>query len=254
MIVLTSPSGGAAAIARPSARPNWPTRPRVCSTTPGRPGADTRRRVRGLPAQSRGAGRRQRGPQLAAAAPAMPRRRRRPAGPGTGRGDRARSGCARRRDEEPYGREPGGSGSPDDRWRDLGAFGRRHCRRDGGCASGVGRGRCRCGRGLRRLRASATAGLNEPPVVAAVSSAEPGRPGRNGATDIDLDTTPVLPGLAVRPPGDRRPDRRAGFDHRRRHTGPAGLHPLRGHTQVTVVTGCAGAKPSAGPSALVSRR
>ena len=55
---------------------------------------------------------------------------------------------------------------------------------------------------------SASAGLNEPPVVAAVSSAEPGRPGRRAGAEPGPGPAPVLPGLAVRAAGDQRPDRR----------------------------------------------
>ena len=101
---------------------------------------------------------------------------------------------------------------------------------------------------------SATAGLNEPPVVAALSSGEDlGAQAGAVAQARRPDAAPVLPAPGSAP-GEVTDGRIVGIASTTVDGVPALLVYLRkdGATQVVVVTGCGGEAPSAGPSAPVS--
>ncbi len=248
MVVLTSPSGGAAAIAHPSlselaeAAEGLLDDARSAEVQTHVAGcADCRRSAAELGAVSAALS--------TAAAPAMP-------ADVAARLDRVLAGETElrslrpSRDEEPYG-EPGGSGSPAT-VADLGAYRRRHSGRRVALPA-VAAAVAAAVVGFGAYVASATAGLNEPPVVAAVSSAslgaQAGMVQRNGLEPHRFSRAwqcarQVTDGRIV------------GLASSTVDGTPALLVYTRSGaiTEVTVVTGCAVAKPSAGPSALVSRR
>lgn len=99
---------------------------------------------------------------------------------------------------------------------------------------------------------SARAGLNEPPVVAAVNSAELGPDAK--AVENGLDLSPHRFTRAWQCARAVTSGRITGIAATTVDGVPALLVYIRsdGRTQVTLVTGC-GTEPSAGPSALVSR-
>jgi hypothetical protein len=101
--------------------------------------------------------------------------------------------------------------------------------------------------------ASATAGLNEPPVVAAVSSSNLGA--QAGALERD-GLAPHRFSRAWQCAREATDGRIVGLASSTVDGTPALLVYTRSGaaTQVTVVTGCATGRPSPGPSALVSRR
>ena len=93
----------------------------------------------------------------------------------------------------------------------LGHFGddlpRRSPAADAGAGAGRGGGGGR-GRASGRTWSRRSAGLNEPPVVAAVSRQSLAAQAGALEQEPGPGPAPVLPGLAVRPAGDQRPDRR----------------------------------------------
>ena len=101
--------------------------------------------------------------------------------------------------------------------------------------------------------ASASAGLNEPPVVAAVNSTQLGK--QASALQQAADMDPHRFSRAWQCARQVTEGRIVGLANSRVDGKPALLVYLRSDraTQVVVVTGCASAAPSAGPSALVSR-
>ena len=74
---------------------------------------------------------------------------------------------------------------------------------------------------------SASAGLNEPPVVAAVTSRDLGADARAGASQWRPEPAPFLPGLGLCPQGHRRPYHGACCQQSGRHTSTTGLHRVR---------------------------
>ena len=100
---------------------------------------------------------------------------------------------------------------------------------------------------------SARVGLNEPPVVAAVNSTELGPDATALERVIDLD--PHRFSRAWQCARRATAGRIVGLASSTVDGTPALLVYTRsdGETQVTVVTGCNGAQPSAGPSAVLSR-
>jgi anti-sigma factor RsiW len=100
---------------------------------------------------------------------------------------------------------------------------------------------------------SATAGLNEPPVVTAVNSTQLGK--QASALQQAADMDPHRFSRAWQCARQVTDGRIVGLANSRVDGQPALLVYLRSgqSTQVVVVTGCASAAPSAGPSALVSR-
>ena len=101
--------------------------------------------------------------------------------------------------------------------------------------------------------ASASAGLNEPPVVAAVNSAQLGQQASALRQAADMD--PHRFSRAWQCARQVTDGRIVGLANTWVDGTPALLVYVRSDqaTQVVVVTGCASAAPSAGPSALVSR-
>lgn len=101
--------------------------------------------------------------------------------------------------------------------------------------------------------ASASAGLNEPPVVAAVNSTQLGK--QASALQQAADMDPHRFSRAWQCARQVTDGRIVGLANSRVDGQPALLVYLRSGqaTQVVVVTGCASAAPSVGPSALVSR-
>jgi anti-sigma factor RsiW len=101
--------------------------------------------------------------------------------------------------------------------------------------------------------ASATASLNEPPVVTAVNSTQLGK--QASALQQAADMDPHRFSRAWQCARQVTDGRIVGLANSRVDGEPALLVYLRSGqgTQVVVVTGCASAAPSAGPSALVSR-
>jgi anti-sigma factor RsiW len=100
---------------------------------------------------------------------------------------------------------------------------------------------------------SATAGLNEPPVVTAVNSTQLGK--QASALQQAADMDPHRFSRAWQCARQVTDGRIVGLANSRVDGQPALLVYLRSgqSTQVVVVTGCASAAPSAGPSALLSR-
>ncbi|HWJ54521.1 MAG TPA: zf-HC2 domain-containing protein [Propionibacteriaceae bacterium] len=248
MVVLTSPSGGAAAIFHPS----------LAELAEAAEGLLDRARLAEVQAHVAGcAGCRRSAAELqavsaaltTAAAPAMP-------ADVAARLDRVLAGETElrslrpNRDEEPHP-ESGLSGSPA-RVADLGVHRRRRSSRRvvlPALAAAVAAAVV----GFGAYVASATAGLNEPPVVAAVSSANLGAQAgvvqRNGLE-------PHWFSRAWQCARQVTDGRIVGLASSTVDGTPALLVYTRSGatTEVTVVTGCAIARPSAGPSALVSRR
>ena len=102
---------------------------------------------------------------------------------------------------------------------------------------------------------SATVGLNEPPVVAAISSTED-LGAQAGAVDRRIDLTPHRFSRAWQCARDVTDGRIVGIASTTVDGVPALLVYLRrggDATEVVVVTGCGGEAPSAGRSAFVSR-
>ena len=101
--------------------------------------------------------------------------------------------------------------------------------------------------------ASASAGLNEPPVVAAVNSTQLGP--QASALQQAADMDPHRFSRAWQCARQVTDGRIVGLANSRVDGAPALLVYIRSDraTQVVVVTGCASAAPSAGPSAPVSR-
>jgi anti-sigma factor RsiW len=101
--------------------------------------------------------------------------------------------------------------------------------------------------------ASATAGLNEPPVVTAVNSTQLGK--QASALQQAADIDPHRFSRAWQCARQVTDGRIVGLANSRVDGQPALLVYLRSgqSTQVVVVTGCASAAPSAGPSALLPR-
>jgi len=101
--------------------------------------------------------------------------------------------------------------------------------------------------------ASASAGLNEPPVVAAVNSTQLGQ--QASALQQAADMDPHRFSRAWQCARQVTDGRIVGLANSRVDGAPALLVYIRSDraTQVVVVTGCASAAPSAGPSAPVSR-
>ena len=248
MVVLTSLSGGAAAVSHPSLTELAEAAEGLLDNARS---AEVQAHVAGCASCRRSAAELQAVSATLASAPA-------PAMPAdvAARLDRVLAGETElrslrpARDEEPHP-EPARSGSPAT-VADLSVYRRRHSARRvvlPALAAAVAAAVV----GFGAYVASATAGLNEPPVVAAVSSAnlgaQAGAVQRNGLE-------PHLFSRAWRCARQVTDGRIVGLASSTVDGTPALLVYTRSGatTEVTVVTGCAIARPSAGPSALVSRR
>jgi hypothetical protein len=248
VVVLTSPSGGPAASAHPSLTELAAEAEGLLDDTRS---AELRVHLTGCSRCQRNAAELRAVSTTLAAAP-MPEMPPEVAA----RLDRVLAGEAERRSHQPARRdEKPGPGSSVPHRVTLGAFGadrpRRSARRillpalaAAAAASVVGFG---------AYVASASAGLNEPPVVAAVSSSNLGAQAsvfeREG-----LD--PHRFSRAWRCAREMTDEQIVGLASSTVDGTPALLVFTRSGatTQVTVVTGCATDRPAAGPSALVSRR
>jgi hypothetical protein len=247
VVVLTSPSGGPAASAHPSLTELAEAAEGLLDDTRS---AELRGHLTSCSRCRRNAAElRAVSATLAAApVPAMPPEV-------AARLDRVLAGEAERRSREPTRDEESGSGSSRPPRVTLGAFGvdrpRRPTRRI--LLPALAAAAAAVAVGFGAYVASASAGLNEPPVVAAVSSAHLGA--QAGVFEREgLD--PHRFSRAWQCAREVTDDRIVGLASSTVDGTPALLVFTRAGatTEVTVVSGCATGRPSPGPSALVSLR
>jgi anti-sigma factor RsiW len=169
--------------------------------------------------------------------------------------DRVLAGEVERRAHEPVTDDDLGSGLSRQRRVTLGSFGADRPRRSAGriVLPALAAAAAAAVVGFGAYVASATAGLNEPPVVAAVSSSNLSV--QAGALERD-GLEPHWFSQAWQCAREVTDGRIVGLASSTVDGTPALLAYTRSGatTEVTVVKGCATGRPSAGPSALVSRR